>query len=115
MLKLQDLNEIIKDNQNEEESKVKTERFVMDEFYAFRTKMSRLVKDMVSRPEKTLLINVQRNMLNHSSRQVEYIIEVVDKNMINVFDPQQQKIAVPVSPDFPEVEKEKDPTVILKK
>jgi len=107
---MQDLNEVIKDNQNKEEV-IKTEHFVIDDFYAFRTKISRLVKDMAADSEKVLVINVQRNLESHPSRQIEYVIDVTNRNLVTMVDP-QQKVAIPAAPNYPEVEDEKDPTVL---
>ena len=107
------LQQVIADEQQKDQERVKVGRIVLDDFFDFRSKLGTLIKYMAFEPEKRLVIAVQRNFKASPSRQLEYIIEVTTQDKIHVFNSKSASadLAIPATPNYPQVEKEEDSTV----
>jgi len=100
-------------NEQQPNEKIKTE--IVDEFYEFQTRIRRLIKDMVKNPTMRVVLSARRNLSKSIYRQIEYVIEIADDKNVHFFDLDdliKGGFAVPVAPDYPGVEAERDPTAM---
>ena len=84
-----------------------------DDFYDFQTKIRRVIKDLVKNAGKKAILSATRDLTKSPHRQVVYTLEIADANLVHIIDNESlnKGIAIPVSPDFPEVEEDEDPTL----
>jgi len=94
-------------------NKSQIECIIENDFYQFQTKFRRKLKDLIKDPTKKVIFSVRRNFQASPLRQIEYVMEIVPANQVHLYNIEemaQKGYAIPATPDFPEVEKETDPT-----
>ena len=84
-----------------------------DDFYDFQIKIRRIIKSLAMDAGKKAILSATRDLTKSPHRQIAYTLEVVDANLVHLIDTEtlNNGIAIPVAPNFPEVEEDKDPTL----
>jgi len=84
-----------------------------DDFYDFQIKIRRIIKDLVKDAGKKAVLSATRDLSKSTHQQIVYTLEIADANLVHIIDNESlnKGIAIPVSPDFPEVKEDEDPTI----